>query len=266
MILCSLDRVKSEARKHAWYLRPGEPASHKYNPFVKTRAPSNRHAGQDPEKGLGKAHTEGCLEELNGAKKSAGGLESHPHEFNHANTMPISPSSPIEMPKATEAALPEQGEPERRATNAVSSGQSPTPEAKHRRRDRLARKFKRHGKKSEDGGRDDGVTGNSKKQRQHFTFMSQIKATLFNSWINILLVAVPAGIIINYLHVNPVAIFIVNFIAIVPLAALLSYATEEIALRFGETLGGLLNATFGSVQAGWISCKALTYEAVTRLN
>jgi len=26
---------------------------------------------------------------------------------------------------------------------------------------------------------------------------------------------------------------------------MLSYATEEIALRVGETLGGLLNATFG---------------------
>ena len=41
------------------------------------------------------------------------------------------------------------------------------------------------------------------------------------------------------------AVFIVNFIAIIPLAGLLSYATEEIALRVGETLGGLLNASFG---------------------
>jgi len=40
---------------------------------------------------------------------------------------------------------------------------------------------------------------------------------------------------------------VVNFIAIIPLAALLSYATEEIALRIGETLGGLMNATFGYV-------------------
>ena len=52
---------------------------------------------------------------------------------------------------------------------------------------------------------------------------------------------------VNYLHINGVAIFVVNFIAIVPLAEILSYATEEIALRVGETLGGLLNATFGYV-------------------
>ena len=42
----------------------------------------------------------------------------------------------------------------------------------------------------------------------------------------------------------------VNFIAIIPLAALLSYSTEEIALRIGETLGGLMNATFGYVSLG----------------
>jgi Ca2+:H+ antiporter len=53
------------------------------------------------------------------------------------------------------------------------------------------------------------------------------------------------GIIVNYLHITPVAIFVINFIAIIPLAALLSYATEEIALRTGEVIGGLLNASFG---------------------
>ena len=75
--------------------------------------------------------------------------------------------------------------------------------------------------------------------------MSQLKATVFNSWINILLIAVPVGIAVNYAKVTPVAVFVVNFIGIIPLAAMLSYATEEIALRTGETLGGLLNATFG---------------------
>lgn len=58
---------------------------------------------------------------------------------------------------------------------------------------------------------------------------------------------VPVGFVVNYLHINPIAIFVINFIAIIPLAALLSYSTEEIALRVGEVLGGLLNATFGFV-------------------
>lgn len=42
-------------------------------------------------------------------------------------------------------------------------------------------------------------------------------------------------------------VFVLNFIAIIPLAALLSYGTEEIALYFGEVTGGLLNASFGYV-------------------
>ena len=84
-----------------------------------------------------------------------------------------------------------------------------------------------------------------KPHNQRFTVMSQIRATIFISWINVLLVAVPAGISVNYLHISPVAIFVINFIAIIPLAAMLSYATEEIAHYTGETIGGLLSATFG---------------------
>ncbi|KAJ1943861.1 hypothetical protein GGF37_002458, partial [Kickxella alabastrina] len=43
-----------------------------------------------------------------------------------------------------------------------------------------------------------------------------------------------------------VAIFLINFFAIIPLAKLLGYATEQLALHLGDTLGGLLNATFGN--------------------
>lgn len=43
-----------------------------------------------------------------------------------------------------------------------------------------------------------------------------------------------------------VAIFVTAFIAIIPLAQLLSYGTEEIALRVGQTVGGLLNASLGN--------------------
>lgn len=41
--------------------------------------------------------------------------------------------------------------------------------------------------------------------------------------------------------------FCTAFIAIIPLAGLLGFATEEAALRLGQTLGGLLNATLGNV-------------------
>ena len=56
----------------------------------------------------------------------------------------------------------------------------------------------------------------------------------------------PVGIAAAQIDSIPaIAVFIINFLAIVPLAGILSYATEEIAMRVGETLGGLLNASFG---------------------
>jgi Ca2+:H+ antiporter len=78
-----------------------------------------------------------------------------------------------------------------------------------------------------------------------FTLRNQLQRTIFGSWINILLIAAPAGIACNYAKVNGIIIFCVNFIAIVPLAGMLGFATEEIALHLGESMGGLLNATFG---------------------
>lgn len=70
--------------------------------------------------------------------------------------------------------------------------------------------------------------------------------TLASNYVNILLVCVPAGIVLGALDVNPTAIFVVNFLAIVPLAALLSFATEELSVKLGQTVGGLMNATFGN--------------------
>jgi Ca2+:H+ antiporter len=82
--------------------------------------------------------------------------------------------------------------------------------------------------------------------KEPFTIRNQLQRTFLNSWINVLLLAAPVGIILGAVPgMNKIAIFVVNFIAIIPLAAMLSFATEEIALRTGETLGGLLNATFG---------------------
>lgn len=104
-----------------------------------------------------------------------------------------------------------------------------------------------HGNQSEDGNSQSSVEeAKDMPDKQKFTAVGQLKATLFNSWINVLLIAAPVGIALNYVDVDPVAVFVVNFIAIIPLAAMLSYATEEIAMRTGETIGGLLNASFGN--------------------
>lgn len=72
------------------------------------------------------------------------------------------------------------------------------------------------------------------------------KETLLGNYINALLVFVPLGIIAGAMGWNPTAVFVLNFLAIIPLASLLSFATEELSVKLGQTLGGLLNATFGN--------------------
>lgn len=67
------------------------------------------------------------------------------------------------------------------------------------------------------------------------------------SWINLLLVFVPVGIIVaNIKGIHPGLVFGMNCIAVIPLAGLLSHATESVASKLGDALGALLNVTFGN--------------------
>ena len=52
-------------------------------------------------------------------------------------------------------------------------------------------------------------------------------------------------------------LFVLSVLAIVPLAALLSRATESVAARTGDTIGGLLNATLGNLTELLIALAAL---------
>lgn len=73
-----------------------------------------------------------------------------------------------------------------------------------------------------------------------------------------LLVLVPAVLVAQF--VSPHAhtlLFVLSALAIVPLAALLSNATESVAARTGDTIGGLLNATLGNLTELVITLAAL---------
>jgi len=52
-------------------------------------------------------------------------------------------------------------------------------------------------------------------------------------------------------------LFVLSVLAIVPLAALLSHATEAVAARTGDAVGGLLNATLGNLTELVIALAAL---------
>ena len=57
----------------------------------------------------------------------------------------------------------------------------------------------------------------------------------------------PAGFAVNYTRQHAVAIFVINFIAIIPLALFVGYVADELILRSGNVVGALINATFRSV-------------------
>ncbi|KIW49433.1 calcium/proton exchanger [Exophiala xenobiotica] len=77
-------------------------------------------------------------------------------------------------------------------------------------------------------------------------FLKNVKAPLFHSWVNVLLVFVPVGIAVHFANVDPNIVFALNAVAIIPLAGLLTFATESVAHRLGPTLGALLNVSFGN--------------------
>ncbi|ORE01259.1 calcium/proton exchanger [Rhizopus microsporus var. microsporus] len=104
-------------------------------------------------------------------------------------------------------------------------------------------------------------TKTSEKEIKEPTAAQGLASLLKSSWLNILLICIPFGWASHFVW-TPTTTFVLNFIAIIPLAKLLGFATEEIALRTGEVIGGLLNATFGNAVELIISIISLTQNLV----
>jgi Ca2+:H+ antiporter len=77
------------------------------------------------------------------------------------------------------------------------------------------------------------------------------------TWRNVLLLAVPASIVLNYMHLSPVLVFSIACLAVIPLAGYMGEATEHISHRTGPAMGGFLNATFGNAAELIIAIAAL---------
>lgn len=75
--------------------------------------------------------------------------------------------------------------------------------------------------------------------------------------LSVLLLFIPISIAGHFLHWSDPVVFITSALAIVPLAAWMGTATEEIAVVMGPSLGGLLNATFGNATELIIALVAL---------
>jgi Ca2+:H+ antiporter len=76
--------------------------------------------------------------------------------------------------------------------------------------------------------------------------------------INWLLAFIPVTLAVEHIGTSPApVVFFSAALAIVPIAAMIVRATEQIAMRTGDAVGGLLNATFGNAPELIIALVAL---------
>ena len=57
---------------------------------------------------------------------------------------------------------------------------------------------------------------------------------------------IPIAIVLDAIGADSVLVFFASALGVVPTAALMGKATEELAARSGPGIGGLLNVTFGN--------------------
>jgi Ca2+:H+ antiporter len=72
-----------------------------------------------------------------------------------------------------------------------------------------------------------------------------------------LLLCVPAVLVLRWLDADPLLVFGLALAAVVPLVEIMGGATERLAVRFGPTVGGLLNATLANAPECIIGFTAL---------
>src|SRR3954462_12807414 len=76
----------------------------------------------------------------------------------------------------------------------------------------------------------------------------QLRSFLFSGegWPYFLVPLIPLAIVLDLAGASAIAIFFVSAGGVIPTAALMGRATEELAHRSGPGIGGLLNVTFGN--------------------
>ncbi|KAF0890700.1 hypothetical protein E2562_004204 [Oryza meyeriana var. granulata] len=117
--------------------------------------------------------------------------------------------------------------------------------------------FKANGPQGQNGGLRSGMAQPWNLQRIVERVLRSIKIVIFTSKLNLLLPFGPASIALHYATSRHGLVFLFSMLGITPLAERLGYATEQLAIYTGPTVGGLLNATFGNATEMIIAIYAL---------
>jgi Ca2+/H+ antiporter len=89
------------------------------------------------------------------------------------------------------------------------------------------------------------------------TFVSTLKPMALTGPLNLLLLCTPVAMISYYAEWPSTVTFIFSLIALAPLAERLGFVTEQLAMHTNDTVGGLLNATFGNATELIVAITAL---------
>src|SRR3954465_7999813 len=65
-------------------------------------------------------------------------------------------------------------------------------------------------------------------------------------WPYLLVPLIPVAVVLELMHAGAVPVFFASALGVIPTAALMGTATEQLAARAGPGIGGLLNVTFGN--------------------
>src|SRR3954463_4936182 len=92
------------------------------------------------------------------------------------------------------------------------------------------------------------------------TWRASMRRFLLSSegWPYLLVPFIPIAVVFEFAHVGAVATFFASTLGVIPTAALMGRATEELAARSGPGIGGLLNVTFGNAPELIIALFALS--------
>lgn len=203
-LIVSVDHIKRTAKFEAW--------KDKNNPFSRYRGPSRTNTLGDVEKGQNEKLTKIKTDDIGNQSSSVQARREEMAGVSlraHAETLPDVHTSPtidtgIEREKFPRSASPVQEDAEGKDTGTEEAPpKEPKPEetgkdgTDHSHSSFLEKtglfKRKSDSKSSDTDGaqeaEDEKDDGKEKPAKIHYTWQSQIRATILNSWINILLIA-----------------------------------------------------------------------------
>ncbi|KAL2332877.1 hypothetical protein Fmac_014090 [Flemingia macrophylla] len=100
-------------------------------------------------------------------------------------------------------------------------------------------------------------SGSARQKTLLCNFYRSIQVVVFSNKLNLLMPFGPLAILVQKFTGHLGWVFGLSLLGIMPLAERLGYATEQLAFYAGDTVGGLLNATFGNATELIISIYAL---------